>query len=109
MGYRNNYFDNNPSDHGWYRCVSCGRSFRKGDIDIDHIIPQHFGGSDDLDNLQCMCKHCNRSKKDDTKYTMEDYTANLTGVRLGTRKDIDFADKMADEYTRRIRAKKFRF
>ena len=53
MGYRDNYFNANSSNHGWYRCVSCGKSFRKGDIDIDHILPQHHGGSDDLDNLQC--------------------------------------------------------
>ena len=35
----------------------------KRDIDIDHIIPQKYGGSDELYNLQCMCKHCNRSKQ----------------------------------------------
>ncbi len=97
MGYRDKYFSSNPSDHGWYTCVSCGRSFRKGDIDIDHIIPQSRGGNDDLENLQCMCKHCNRSKRDDMKYTEEDLIANMTGVRLGTREELDLIDDAADE------------
>lgn len=97
MSYREKFFNNNKSNNGWYTCVSCGRSFRKGDIDIDHILPQSCGGSDSLDNLQCMCKHCNRSKRDDTKYTVEDYVGNATGVRLGSRGDIDAIDEAADE------------
>lgn len=64
--YRNTYFDNNASNHGWYTCVRCGKKLRKGDADIDHIIPQSYGGSDDEINLQCLCVHCNRSKRDDT-------------------------------------------
>lgn len=66
MGYREKYFSKNDAydnNNGWYRCVKCGRSFRKGDMDIDHIIPQKYGGSDRETNLQCICKHCNRSKQ----------------------------------------------
>lgn len=63
--YRKDYIENNPSNHGWYTCVRCKRKMRKGDMDIDHIIPQSKGGSDSLYNLQCMCKHCNRSKGND--------------------------------------------
>lgn len=63
--YRDKWFEENDSNYGWYKCVRCGRSFRKGDIDIDHIIPQSYGGPDSSFNLQCMCKHCNRSKRDD--------------------------------------------
>ena len=70
--YRDTYFDNNPGNYGWYTCVRCGRKFRKGDIDIDHIIPQNRGGGDSEFNLQCMCKHCNRSKKDDMGDTVPD-------------------------------------
>lgn len=63
MGYRNDYFNRNlDSNNGWYKCIKCGNSFRKGDMDIDHIIPQKYGGSDNILNLQCICKHCNRSK-----------------------------------------------
>lgn len=77
MGYRDEWFDSNNSNHGWYTCVRCGKKLRKGDVDIDHIIPQNYGGSDNLNNLQCMCRHCNRSKKDDIGvHTVKDYTRN---------------------------------
>ncbi len=73
MGYRDTYFDNNPSNHGWYTCVRCGKKLRKGDADIDHILPQKYGGGNGADNLQCMCKHCNRSKGANVKETVPDY------------------------------------
>lgn len=76
MGYRDDYFKENQSNHGWYTCVRCGRKFRKGDMDIDHILPQNWGGGDGIDNLQCLCKHCNRSKQDDLRDTVPDYARN---------------------------------
>ena len=47
-GYREDWFNNNESNHGWYTCVRCGKKLRKGDVDIDHIIPQNKGGRHDL-------------------------------------------------------------
>lgn len=41
-------------------------------MDIDHIIPQSYGGSDFEYNLQCICKHCNRSKQDSLDETAGD-------------------------------------
>lgn len=79
MGYRDDFFTENPSNHGWYTCVKCGRKLRKGDTDIDHILPQNYGGGDGLDNLQCLCKHCNRSKQDDLGATGPDYVRNNVG------------------------------
>ena len=70
MGYRENWFKTNPGitlpgrTGNWYQCVRCKDYFRKSDIDIDHRIPKRDGGTDDLWNLQPMCKHCNRSKCD---------------------------------------------
>ncbi len=84
--YRELWFQNNESNHGWYTCVRCGKNFRKKDIDIDHIIPQNRGGKDNLNNLQCMCRHCNRSKQDDLNFTtVTDYARNV--VR-NTKKDM---------------------
>lgn len=62
MGYRETFFNNTPSMMGKYQCVRCGCWFKKADIDVDHRIPKKHGGTDDIWNLQAMCKHCNRSK-----------------------------------------------
>ena len=65
MGYRDLWFKNNrPNIFGKYRCVSCGGYFTKSEIEIDHRIPKRKGGTDDLWNLQPMCRHCNRSKRE---------------------------------------------
>lgn len=72
MDYREKWFKDNKSDHGWYTCAKCGKKIRKADADIDHIIPQKHGGSDSLYNLQCLCKHCNRSKQASMKDTIPD-------------------------------------
>ena len=72
MSYRDDWFANNESDHGWYTCAKCGKKIRKADADIDHIVPQKYGGSDKLFNLQCLCKHCNRSKQASMKETVPD-------------------------------------
>ena len=32
--------DTNISNYGWYTCAHCGRKLRKGDVDIDHILPR---------------------------------------------------------------------
>ncbi len=51
-------------------CCSCGRSSKEEGIilEVDHIIPRSKGGTDDLDNLQTLCKKCNagKSNKDNT-------------------------------------------
>ncbi|WP_297439022.1 HNH endonuclease [uncultured Clostridium sp.] len=77
MGYRQNYFENTPSNYGWYKCVRCSKKFRKKDIDVDHIIPKKYKGSDKLYNLQSMCKHCNRSKGAKVRNTPIDLTKNI--------------------------------
>lgn len=77
--YREKWFKNNDSNYGWYTCVRCGKKLRKGDVDIDHIIPQKHGGGDHLNNLQCMCRSCNRSKQADLGFnTVKDYARNTT-------------------------------
>lgn len=57
----------------WYRCAHCGKwcgrpGREKANIpdnykmEVDHIRPWSQGGSDELWNLQPLCKPCNRSK-----------------------------------------------
>ena len=32
------------------------------DLQVDHIIPTYMGGSDELHNVQTLCKSCHRKK-----------------------------------------------
>ncbi|MBE5936886.1 MAG: HNH endonuclease [Lachnospiraceae bacterium] len=72
MSYRKKWFDNNKSTiTGKYRCSHCGKKYRKKYIDIDHIVPRSRGGTNELANLQALCRYCNRSKgnnMNDTEY-----------------------------------------
>lgn len=60
--YRDKYFKQAKAVWGKYQCCRCKKWFKKEDIDIDHRIPKKLGGTDDISNLQAMCRHCNRSK-----------------------------------------------
>ena len=57
----------------WYKCAHCGKwCGRPGGekakipewdkMEVDHIKPWSCGGSDELWNLQPLCKACNRNK-----------------------------------------------
>lgn len=45
-----------------YRCRECGASKEDTQLEIDHIIPVAEGGTNDISNLQTLCKACNRAK-----------------------------------------------
>jgi hypothetical protein len=42
-----------------YRCRRCGGWL---DLHVDHIVPVARGGTDDLENLQTLCRDCNIKK-----------------------------------------------
>jgi len=48
-----------------FKCQACGArptDTNNVELEVDHIVPHSWGGSDDPDNLQCLCKRCNASK-----------------------------------------------
>ncbi len=52
-----------------WTCCSCGRTPADGvSLEVDHILPRSKGGTDNIDNLQTLCKKCNigKSNKDST-------------------------------------------
>lgn len=48
-----------------YRCRECGASKDEATLEIDHILPVAKGGTNDIDNLQTLCRECNRKKYTD--------------------------------------------
>lgn len=108
MGYREKWFQHHrPNIFGKYRCVRCGGWFRKDQIEIDHRIPKRDGGTDDLWNLQPMCRHCNRSKRDrqsnvETASTLVRATANgQLGRAVGNIAKRKVKDALGFKYKRR--------
>lgn len=76
---RANFIKHNPGkklrgrDGYWYKCAHCGKwcgrpGREKAQIadhekmEVDHITPWSYGGTDAVHNLQPLCKPCNRSK-----------------------------------------------
>jgi 5-methylcytosine-specific restriction endonuclease McrA len=51
-----------------YRCQHCDRPFpaqgTPKHLEVDHILPLSQGGTNDLSNLQTLCRRCNRRKRD---------------------------------------------
>ena len=87
-GYREKWFNANQSWNGRYKCKCCGKWFLKKDIDIDHIIPKNHGGTDELWNLQPMCKHCNRQKQDNIQSTVPDLAQSIL-INVTSGRQID--------------------
>lgn len=48
-----------------YRCVYCGRTSSDVELQVDHVKPRAYGGSDDSTNLVTACFDCNNGKRDD--------------------------------------------
>ncbi len=45
-----------------YSCVCCGKKPVRG-LEVDHIKPVSMEGTDELSNLQTLCKQCNQIKR----------------------------------------------
>ncbi len=84
--YRKLFLDNTLAVDGKYRCVKCGKWFPKEKIEVDHRIPKKLGGTDNLDNLQPMCRSCNRRKGDNVTGT-EVLTSVFKSAANGTLDD----------------------
>ena len=58
------------------RCELCGASSRDIQIDVDHIIPRSKGGTNEIDNLQALCRTCNAQKRDRDTTNIREMQAN---------------------------------
>jgi 5-methylcytosine-specific restriction endonuclease McrA len=53
------------------RCAHCGKILTVESMQVDHILPRAQGGSDEIPNLQPLCKDCNQGKSAFTEDTAE--------------------------------------
>jgi len=44
-------------------CAYCGKILEYEDMQVDHIKPQHTGGTDNIENLNPSCRMCNHYKR----------------------------------------------
>ncbi len=81
-----------------WKCMYCGCSLRRSNLQIDHKFPISRGGSNDYENLQALCGRCNARKGNhsDDEFR-ERYAELLPAVKVPPRIVIDqrhFGDVM---------------
>ena len=42
-----------------YKCLKCGSMHN---VQVDHVVPRSWGGSNSITNLQTLCARCNMQK-----------------------------------------------
>lgn len=43
-----------------YTCKACGRRHPEVQLEVHHVIPKRYGGTDSADNLITLCHECHR-------------------------------------------------
>ena len=92
----------------WYRCANCGnwcgRPGMSGvfipdymKMEVDHIIPWSRTGQDTLDNLQPMCKPCNRAKGNQMN-ARDLYVASMIAASKGKKLHFGKRRKKRSQY-----------
>lgn len=56
------------------RCAYCGCPLSLNEMQIDHVVPLHNGGTNDFDNLLPSCRSCNHYKDN---FSIEIFRNNL--------------------------------
>ena len=73
-----------------YRCRECGASNDETSLEIDHIVPVARGGTNDIDNLQTLCRECNRMK-----YT-DEWVGGETDLQMAENELESLKDQLAN-------------
>jgi 5-methylcytosine-specific restriction endonuclease McrA len=57
------------------RCGYCGINITVKEMQVDHILAQERGGTDEFSNLMPSCRYCNKHK---TSFMLEDFRFELS-------------------------------
>lgn len=76
------------------RCALCGKFVRFDQFTVDHIVPLAKGGTNDIENLQCTCKHCNAMKQDLSKEEFLDKMLDIIAYQFGKKGNKRFRKKL---------------
>ena len=82
-------------------CAYCGRRYSSHYFEIDHMDPATFGGSNDPNNLQVLCRPCNGRKRDQNDQEFRQRYAELVPRRRLTPPSPPVAQSRFDAVTRR--------
>lgn len=52
----------NVFDRDKYQCQYCGKKLPSEELNLDHVIPRHYGGKTTWENIVCSCVKCNSRK-----------------------------------------------
>ncbi|KKM84923.1 hypothetical protein LCGC14_1294270 [marine sediment metagenome] len=55
-----------------YVCQICEEKFIEAELEVDHIFPHSFGGSNQITNLMTLCRICNADKSNRLDYYRSD-------------------------------------
>lgn len=54
-------------------CAYCGKEITIKEMEVDHVIPQRYHGTDDMDNLMPSCHTCNHYKRANSLENFRDW------------------------------------
>ncbi|MFO0560263.1 MAG: DEAD/DEAH box helicase family protein [Polyangiales bacterium] len=89
-----------------FRCLACGSTDRR-QLQVDHVVPQFHGGDSSIDNLQTLCRYCNRLKSIKTA-SYRHSTTRLTQapqldlVGMLPDRDAEMSTELFEQCVRRI-------
>lgn len=105
--YRKVAIRNTPrTSDGKYICPKCQKTYSLSEMDADHIVPKSKGGDNYVGNLQLICKHCNRSKQDDTSETKSDLRRRKYELDSQYVEDMIFLNKTTQKIKRKSTTKR---